>query len=69
MVGKKGHPPPPTATKNRARGCFVDRARLILNARGKDIKGVRLNKEPPTNFLISLHKVKGQSIMSCSLHQ
>ncbi len=54
-----GHPPPPTATMNRAR--------LILNARGKDTKRARLNKEPPTIF--SLYKVKGQSIMSCSLHR
>ncbi len=67
-VAEKGHPLPPTATMNRAR--------LILNARGKDIKHARLSwvrarltEEPPTNFLISLHKVKGQSIMSCSLHR
>ncbi len=33
-VAEKGHPPPPTAT--------INRARLILNARGKDNKRARL---------------------------
>ena len=46
-MAEKGHPPPPTATMNserfnskRAR-VFVNRARLILNARGKYIKRAR----------------------------
>ncbi len=30
-VAEKGHPPPPTATMNRGRICFVNRLHLILN--------------------------------------
>ncbi len=37
---------------------------LDINAHGRHIKRARLNKEPPTNFKISLHKVKSQSIIS-----
>ncbi len=65
MAKKKGHPPPPTATTNCTREGFVKRLRLFLMpACSRDIQSARLNKEPPTNVQISLHKLKGQRIIS-----
>ncbi len=63
--------PPPTATMNRARAdVSVDCAHLNINAKAHKARAVgdtqraRLNKEPPPNCTISLHKVKGQEIIS-----
>ncbi len=57
MVAEKGHPPPPTATMNCARGVPVGHACLNINT-GDTVHAVKQIKSRH-QIEISLHKVNG----------